>query len=98
MKFQVYFKEVSRVFQGRSEGFLKGFQGEEIQKVFQGSLKVFHGSLRPKGSFKCISRKFQGRFEKVSVVFQGSLNCVSRMIESFFKGLPGVLQKSLKGV
>ena len=58
---------------------------QEVSRVFQ-------------GSFKGVSRKFQGCFTEASRVFHGSFKCVSRKFQGSFTEVSRVLQGSFKGV
>ena len=62
---------------------LKSFNG--VSRLFTGCLTFsFNGVF---GSFKEVSRKFQGYFKRVSWEFQGRLMGVSREISVGFKGI-----------
>ena len=50
------------------------------------------------GSFKAVSRKFQGCFKEVPWVFHGGFKVVSRKFQGCFKEVPWVFHGSFNGV
>ena len=57
---------------------------------------VSQGSLKGVWSFKCVIRKFQGCFKKVSRMFQESLKDISRKFQGSFNGVLGSFQVVLR--
>ena len=76
---------------------------------FNGASRLFKGYLKFKGSFKDVSRKFQGCVKEVLRVFtenvkdasrkfKGCFKEVSRVVQGIFREISRVFQWSFKGV
>ena len=85
-EFQVSCKEVSRVFQGSSNGFKVIWnKSKEIPEKFQ-------------RCFKCVSRKFKGCCKKVLRTIEGCFNRVLNGFQWCLKDIQWVVEESFKGI
>ena len=102
MKFQWYFKKVSRVFQGR----LKGFSGRtgHLKEVLREVSNV-HKALMFQVSFHGISKKFQEGLSKkfegcyvLHLMFREGFKGVKTMFKGGFKEITRGFHENFKGV
>ena len=81
LKFQLFFKEVSKKIQGSFKSGSKEFQGyfKKVSSVFQGRLKAVSREFSM--WFKGVWKKFKGNIMEVSNVFQGCFKEVARVFQ-----------------